>query len=71
LAREGATVHLAGRTRGRLDPVDTDIERLGGHAAVAERDVLDEAAVNAHADAVAAASGRIDIAVHAVGIVHL
>lgn len=48
-AREGATVHLVGRTRETLDEIGV------GHVAVL--DALDQAAVDAHADSL----GRIDI----------
>jgi 3-oxoacyl-[acyl-carrier protein] reductase len=60
-AREGANVHLAGRTLTSLEAVADDICSSGGVAATAQVDALDEAAVDAHADAVAAKSGRIDI----------
>jgi NAD(P)-dependent dehydrogenase (short-subunit alcohol dehydrogenase family) len=53
-AREGATVHLAGRTRAPLEAVAAEI---GGRAHVAVLDATDEAAVEAHADRV----GRVDI----------
>lgn len=59
-AREGATVHLVGRTQATLDAVAADIRDAGGTAEVAVVDALDEAAVTAHADAVAA-SGGIDV----------
>jgi 3-oxoacyl-[acyl-carrier protein] reductase len=62
-AAAGARVHLAGRTRARLDAVATDI---GDAAAVAEVDALDERAVADHADALAADAGGIDIALNAV-----
>ena len=48
-ADAGADVHLAGRTRARLEAVADDI---GDAAHVAEVDVLDERAVAEHADAV-------------------
>lgn len=70
-AREGARVFLAGRTRARLEEVADDITRHGGHADVDVVDALDEAAVNRHADAVAAREGRIDISLNALGIVHV
>jgi len=70
-ARAGAHVHLAGRTRARLDAVARDLAAAGGRADVAEVDALDERAVDAHADAVAAAAGRIDVAVNAVGLRHV
>jgi 3-oxoacyl-[acyl-carrier protein] reductase len=60
-AREGAKVHLAGRTRERLDKVAEDIRAAGGMAETAQVDALDEAAVDDHADAVAASAGGIDI----------
>jgi 3-oxoacyl-[acyl-carrier protein] reductase len=60
-AREGATVFLAGRTRGKLDEVAQGIRSAGGAAETAEVDALDEKAVDAHADSVAAEAGAIDI----------
>lgn len=71
LAREGAHVFLAGRTRAKLERVAADIASAGGHAEVAVVDALDEAAVHAHADDVAARAGRIDVALNAVGIMHV
>jgi 3-oxoacyl-[acyl-carrier protein] reductase len=63
-AREGAEVHLAGRTRPTLEEVARRIRHDGGVAHVAEVDVLDRAAVARHADGVAA-SGGIDICFNA------
>ena len=63
-AREGAEVHLAGRTRSTLEEVAQRIRHNGGAAHVAEVDVLDRAAVARHADGVAA-SGGIDICFNA------
>lgn len=60
-AREGATVHLAGRTLARLDAVAEQIRSAGGAADTAQVDALDEAAVDAHADDVAARAGSLDI----------
>ncbi|HEU4948026.1 MAG TPA: SDR family oxidoreductase [Kribbella sp.] len=60
-AREGATIHLAGRTLKSLDDVAERIRTAGGTAETAEVDALDEKAVDEHADAVAAAAGSIDI----------
>jgi 3-oxoacyl-[acyl-carrier protein] reductase len=62
-AAAGAHVHLAGRSRARLEAVANDI---GAAADVAELDALDERAVVEHADAVAADAGGIDIALNAV-----
>ena len=70
-AREGAKVYLAGRTPSHLQAVARDIEAAGGQAQFAQVDALDEAAVEAHADAVATQAGRIDIAVNAIGIAHV
>jgi 3-oxoacyl-[acyl-carrier protein] reductase len=63
-AREGAEVHLAGRTEASLAQAAERIQRDGGAAHVARLDVLDEAAVQQHADAVAARRG-IDICFNA------
>jgi 3-oxoacyl-[acyl-carrier protein] reductase len=60
-AHEGARVYLAGRTAARLDAVAGQIRAAGGRAETAVVDALDEPAVDAHADAVAAEAGRIDI----------
>jgi NAD(P)-dependent dehydrogenase (short-subunit alcohol dehydrogenase family) len=60
-AREGARVHLVGRTREPLEAVAAEIADAGGSAEVAVLDALDERAVDEHADAVAAREGRIDV----------
>jgi 3-oxoacyl-[acyl-carrier protein] reductase len=60
-AREGATVHLAGRTQAKLDAVADAIRSAGGRAETAQVDALDERAVVAHADAVVAEHGSLDI----------
>ncbi|MES2068815.1 MAG: SDR family oxidoreductase [Pseudomonadota bacterium] len=70
-AREGARVFLAGRTLAPLARVAADIAETGGIAEVAVVDALDEQAVARHADAVAATAGGIDIALNAVGILHV
>lgn len=70
-AREGARVFLAGRTLSKLDAVAKDIRTAGGSAETTQVDALDERSVENHADAVAAKAGRIDIALNAVGIVHV
>lgn len=69
-AREGARVHLAGRTAETLEKVAAEIRADGGSAETAVVDVLDEAAVRAHADSVATEHG-IDIVLNAVGIAHV
>lgn len=63
-AREGAQVHLAGRTRAALEDVARRIRQDGGAAHVAQVDVLDRGAVARHADGVAA-DGGIDICFNA------
>ena len=60
-AREGATVHLAGRTRSSLQAVADDIAAAGGKAEAAQVDAFDPDQVDAHADAVAAAHGSLDV----------
>jgi NAD(P)-dependent dehydrogenase (short-subunit alcohol dehydrogenase family) len=60
-AQEGATVHLAGRTREPLDAVAAEIAADGGRAEVAVLDALDEQAVDEHARAVAARAGSVDV----------
>jgi 3-oxoacyl-[acyl-carrier protein] reductase len=63
-AREGATVHLVGRTHRTLDQVAGLIRGDGGKAQVAQLDALDPDAVEQHANAVAA-NGGIDICFNA------
>jgi 3-oxoacyl-[acyl-carrier protein] reductase len=48
-----------------------DIAGAGGRAEAEQLDALDAAAVERHADAIAAKAGGIDIALNAVGIVHV
>jgi 3-oxoacyl-[acyl-carrier protein] reductase len=63
-AREGARVYLAGRTKATLDAVAEAIRSAGGVAETAEVDALDEASVDAHADAIAG----IDISFNLIGL---
>jgi NAD(P)-dependent dehydrogenase (short-subunit alcohol dehydrogenase family) len=70
-SREGANVFLAGRTLAKLDQVTREISAAGGMVEAAEVDALDEKAIDKHADAVAAKAGGIDIALNAVGILHV
>src|SRR5204863_9130121 len=63
-AREGAEVHLVGRTLATVEEVAQRIRHDGGAAHVAQVDVLDPVAVTQHADVVAA-SGGIDICFNA------
>lgn len=70
-AREGAQVYLAGRTLTKLEAVADEIRRAGGKAEVAQVDAMDEMAVGEHADEVAKAAGGIDVALNAVGVMHV
>jgi 3-oxoacyl-[acyl-carrier protein] reductase len=65
-AREGATVHLAGRTQATLDARAQEIRAAGGRAETAVVDALDEASVDAHADGVAASAGSIDVSINLI-----
>jgi NAD(P)-dependent dehydrogenase (short-subunit alcohol dehydrogenase family) len=69
-ARDGARVFLAGRTAAKLERVAGEIAAAGGAVEIAQLDVLDERAADAHAAAVAATAGGIDIALNAVGFAH-
>ena len=65
-AHEGANVFLAGRTLAKLDKVADEIRGDGGIAQTAELDVMDKAAVEAHAAHVAKTAGSIDISFNAI-----
>jgi NAD(P)-dependent dehydrogenase (short-subunit alcohol dehydrogenase family) len=65
-AREGARMFLVGRTRDPLDQVAKDIAAAGGQAEVAVLDVLDEQAVDQHAQATADQAGSIDVSFNLV-----
>jgi NAD(P)-dependent dehydrogenase (short-subunit alcohol dehydrogenase family) len=65
-AREGATVHLAGRTPGPLETVAEEIRWGGGRAETAVVDALDEESVDRHADEVAARAGSIDVSLNVI-----
>jgi 3-oxoacyl-[acyl-carrier protein] reductase len=64
-AREGAEVHLTGRTLSTLEDVATGIRDDGGNALVAELDALDRDAVERHAAQVGKQGGGIDICFNA------
>jgi 3-oxoacyl-[acyl-carrier protein] reductase len=59
--REGATVHLVGRSEPALRTVADEIRSAGGKAETAAFDAFDEAAVDAHARAVAEGFGSLDV----------
>jgi NAD(P)-dependent dehydrogenase (short-subunit alcohol dehydrogenase family) len=67
-AREGAKVHLAGRTLGSLEEVAEEIRSAGGMAETARVDAIEETAVDQHADAVAASAGGIDISFNLISV---
>lgn len=64
-AREGARVHVTGRTEATLERVVERIRRDGGTADLAPVDVLDRTAVERHATAVAESCGGIDVCFNA------
>src|SRR4051812_20136173 len=70
-AREGARVFLAGRSRGRLEEVGDLVRAAGGEVDTAVVDALDAAAVDAHAESVAARARRIDVVLNALGLQHV
>ena len=65
-AREGANVHLAGRTLAHLEVVADEIRAAGGTAETAEVDALDAGAVDAFVDAVVAKAGRVDVSFNVI-----
>jgi 3-oxoacyl-[acyl-carrier protein] reductase len=65
-AREGATVHLAGRTLTKLESAAESIGQQGGQATVSQVDALDEAAVDAHADQLVRDHGSLDISMNLI-----
>jgi NAD(P)-dependent dehydrogenase (short-subunit alcohol dehydrogenase family) len=66
-AREGATVHLAGRKADSLETTRQDIIANGGFAEASQVDAFDERAIEAHLAGVADQAGGIDILINAVG----
>ncbi|NEN05789.1 SDR family oxidoreductase [Diaminobutyricibacter tongyongensis] len=67
-AREGARVHLCGRTQTALDAVADDIRASGGLAETAVVDALDEAQVTAHVQQVARDFGSVDVAFDLISV---
>ena len=68
LASEGADIVLTGRTKSKLDRVAAAIAARGGKAHVQPADVMKPHAVQAVADYIKTASGRIDILVNNAGL---
>jgi NADP-dependent 3-hydroxy acid dehydrogenase YdfG len=68
LAREGAHVALAARTRQELAAVASEIREAGGRALAIPADVTQDTAVEALVDQVVAEFGRVDVLVTAAGV---
>ena len=68
LAREGASVFLVGRTPEPLEDTAETVRTEGGTAHTAVVDALDEAAVEAHAESVAAEAGSLDVSMNLVSM---
>jgi NAD(P)-dependent dehydrogenase (short-subunit alcohol dehydrogenase family) len=62
-AREGATVHLVGRTR---EPLEALAAELGATAHVTVLDATDEAAVSAHLAEVRETYGSVDVSINLI-----
>jgi 3-oxoacyl-[acyl-carrier protein] reductase len=65
-AREGARVYLSGRTASVVERIAAGIRAGGGVAEAASVDALDEAAVTAWVDGIAAREGRVDVSFNLV-----
>lgn len=65
-AREGASLHLAGRRAEPLDALAAEIRGHGGAVTTASVDALDERAVDEHAAGVVASAGSIDISLNVI-----
>ena len=67
-AREGATVHLVGRSARPVAEAAADIRESGGAVETAHLDACEESAVDDHADSVATASGSLDVSVNVISL---
>jgi len=67
-ARDGARLFLTGRKLEKVQGVASRITADGGTVEAAQVDALDEAAVEAHLDAVLEKAGAVDISFNATGI---
>ncbi|GAA2137101.1 SDR family NAD(P)-dependent oxidoreductase [Streptomyces synnematoformans] len=65
-AREGARVHLTGRSADGVEAVAAGIAAAGGTAETAVVDALDEDAVEEHAARVAAEAGSVDVSINLI-----
>jgi NAD(P)-dependent dehydrogenase (short-subunit alcohol dehydrogenase family) len=70
LARAGADIACAARTRGPLEEAAGQIMALGRRASVCVVDVADASAVAHAVDEAAAGFGRLDLLVYAAGMIH-
>jgi len=66
----GAHVFVTGRTLDKVQKVADDIIAAGGKAEAAVVDALDEAAVNAYVESVAAKTGSIDVSFNLIGVLN-
>jgi NAD(P)-dependent dehydrogenase (short-subunit alcohol dehydrogenase family) len=67
-AREGARVFVANRSAPKAEALAEAIRAQGGQAEAAVVDALDQAAVDAFVDGVAARAGRLDISFNLIGL---
>jgi len=65
-AREGAVVHVTGRSLAVVEALAKQIAADGGKAQAALVDALDENAIDRHVDAVVGSGGRIDVSFNAI-----
>src|SRR5215469_17691334 len=68
MARAGASVAIAARTRATLDQVAPEIEAIGGECLALACDVADPASVEALGDSVLERFGRVDAVVANAGV---
>jgi 3-oxoacyl-[acyl-carrier protein] reductase len=64
IAKEGATVYLAGRSTSRLQPVAREILNAGGAVEVAKVDPMDPKAVTEHLHQVVVKHGTVDVSLN-------
>jgi len=70
MARDGARVFIAGRTKERLQAVAGAIRSAGGSVETDVVDVMDATAVTGYAASVASRTGGIDVALNATAFLH-
>jgi 3-oxoacyl-[acyl-carrier protein] reductase len=67
-AREGATVHLVGRSQRPLADAAEEIREAGREVETAQFDACDVGAVDDHANSVATTSGSLDVSVNVISL---